>query len=229
MCPTSVDGIVQTGIFFLRNGGKVATGKDTGRFGAATAQLGSLADKVSETTSVFGEAAKSATNVLDSGILALAEKAGKTEAVEAFAKKSAETLGTNSIFGAVAQKAVNPLLIGAAGIRILKDDDQYAALIEEGSAMGLMFGAEKAMRSAKSSFFKLTECTDSALKETIEHSDGIKKIAASAAEKFKGLTKGQQSAARVGIGLLFVAGSIGAYSIGQFIGKKLSGRDKQTT
>ncbi len=95
--------------------------------------------------------------------------------------------------------------------------------------MGLMFGAEKVMRNAKSGFFKLTNCADDVLKETIEHSDGIKKIAASAAEKFKGLTKGQQSAARVGIGLLFVAGSIGAYSIGEFIGKKLSGRDKQTT
>ena len=31
------------------------------------------------------------------------------------------------------------------------------------------------------------------------------------------------------IGLLFVAGSIGAYSIGKTAGKKLSGRDEQVT
>lgn len=229
MCPTSIDGIVQTGIFFLRNGGKVATGKDTGRAGAAAAQLGSLTDKVSSTTSIFGDVAKSATNFLDNGILAVAEKTGTTKAVKAFAKKSAETSGTSSIFGAVAQKAVNPLLIGAAGIRVLKDDDQYAALIEEGSAMGIMLSAEKLMKNTKNSFFKLTDCTDDVLKDTIEHSDGAKKILANAAEKFKGLSKQGKTAAKVGIGLLFVAGSIGAYSIGSAIGKKLSGREEPAT
>ncbi len=227
MCPTSVDGIVQTGIFFLRNGGKVATGKDTGRVGAAAAQLGSLTDKLSESTSIFGDtisgAAKSVTGTLDKGILAVADKLGKTEAVQGLAQKA----GTNSIFGAVAQKAVNPLLIGAAGIRILNDDDQYAALIEETSAMGLMLGTEKLMKNTKGNFFKLTGCADDVLKDTIEHSKGIEKLTAQAAEKFKGLTKGQQTAAKVGIGLLFVAGSICAYSIGDFIGKKLSGRDKK--
>ncbi len=222
MCPTSVDGIVQTGIFFLRNGGKVATGKDTGRFGAAAAQLGSLTDKISSTTSIFGDVAKSATSVMDKGILAAAEKIGKTDAV----KGLAESAGTNSIFGAVAQKAVNPLLIGAAGIRILKDDDQYAALIEEGSAMGLMFGAEKVMKTAKNNFLSLTTSADDVLKDTIEHSDGIKKFLAQAAEKFKGLSKNGQTAAKIGLGLLFVAGSVGAYSVGKTVGKKLSGRDE---
>ncbi len=225
MCPTSIDGIVQTGIFFLRNGGKVASGQDTGRIGATAAQLGSLTDKISSTASIFGYAAKSATSFLDSGILAVAEKTGTTDAVKTLASNA----GTNSIFGAVAQKAVNPLLVGAAGIRILKDEDQYAALIEEGSAMGLMFGCEKLMKTTKNNFFKLTDCPDNVLKDTIEHSKGIKKIFANAADKFKSLTKGQKTAAKVGIGLLFVAGSIGAYSIGKTAGKKLSGRDEQVT
>ena len=201
MCPTSIDGIVQTGIFFLRNGGKVASGQDTGRIGATAAQLGSLTDKISSTASIFGDAVKTL----------------------------ASNAGTNSIFGAIAQKAVNPLLVGAAGIRILKDEDQYAALIEEGSAMGLMFGCEKLMKTTKNNFFKLTDCPDNVLKDTIKHSKGIKKIFANAADKFKNLTKGQKTAAKVGIGLLFVAGSIGAYSIGKTAGKKLSGRDEQVT
>ena len=225
MCATSIDGIVQTGIFFLRNGGKVASGKDTGRVGAAAAQLGSLTDKVANTTSIFSDAAKSATGFIDKGILAAADKVGKTKAVEAFAQKSAETAGTNSIFGAVASKAINPLLIGAAGIRVLKDDDQYAALIEESSAMGLMFGAEKLMKTTKNSFLTLTTSSDGALKETIEHSDGIKKILAQTAQKFKAMSKNGQTATKIGLGILFV----GAYSIGKTLGKKLSGRDEQAS
>jgi len=224
----SIDGIVQTGVFFLRNGGKVASGKDTGRVGAAAAQLGSLTDKVANTASIFSDAAKSATGFIDKGILTAANKIGKEGAVDAvnkFAQKSAETCGTNSIFGAVASKAINPLLVGAAGIRVLKDDDQYAALIEEGSAMSLMFGAEKLMKSTKNNFLTLTASSDSALKEAI-NSGGLEKILAQTAQKFKGLSKNGQTAAKVGLGLLFVAGSIGAYGIGKTVGKKLSGRDE---
>ena len=86
--------------------------------------------------------------------------------------------------------------------------------------MGLMFGCEKLMKTTKNNFFKLTDCPDNVLKDAIKHSKGIKKIFANAADKFKNLTKGQKTAAKVGIGLLFVAGSIGAYSIGKTAGKK---------
>ena len=91
--------------------------------------------------------------------------------------------------------------------------------------MSLMFGAEKLMKSTKNNFLTLTASSDSALKEAI-NSGGLEKILAQTAQKFKGLSKNGQTAAKVGLGLLFVAGSIGAYGIGKTVGKKLSGRDE---
>lgn len=107
-----ISGIVQTGIFCARNGSKVATGKDTGRIGATAAQAASMTDKVAASgSSIFGgkiaETASAITEFADKGILKAAEKLGKTEAAQGLVKSA----GTNSIFGAVAQKAVNPLLI----------------------------------------------------------------------------------------------------------------------
>lgn len=232
-----LSGIVQTGIFCARNGGKVATGKDTGRIGATAAQAVSVTDKVASGASIFGEnianAASAVTEFADKGILKAADAIGHKEAIEGLAKSA----GTNSIFGAVAQKAVNPLLIGAAGIRILSDEDQYAALLEEGCAMGLMFGTEKLMTKGKKAFFKAAEEGSEALIKSAE-TDGIKgfingaknnikDIIGKAAKSYGGLSKNNKTLANIAIGLLFVAGSICAYSIGKKIGTTLSGRDKE--
>ena len=231
MCAGSIDGIVQTTVFCLRDGGKVATGKDTGRIGAASAQLCSVTDKVASGSSIFGETisgtASKALAHADDGIMAVANRLGCSESLTNLASKA----GTKSVFGAIAQKAVNPLLVGAAGLRVLNDDDQYAALIEEGCAMGLMFGAEKLMKTQRNNFYKLAEGAADTIGEAAK-SSGVKetlsKVISSSAEKFSKLTKGQKTAAKIGLELLFVAGSICAYSIGKHIGKKLSHRDSNT-
>lgn len=231
MCAGSVDGLVQTGIFFLRNSGKVATGKDTGRVGAAGAQLASLTDKVAEEASIFGNtisgAAKSATNFIDDGILAIAEGIGGQKAVNTL-NGLQEATKAGSVFGAVAQKAVNPLLVTAAGIRILKDDDQYAALIEEGCAMGAMFGAEKLMKIAKNGFFEAAENGVKTVAKEAQKTgvkNNLKNIFNEAVKKYNTFGKTGKGITKVLIGLAFVAGSIGAYTIGKTVGKKLSGRD----
>ena len=69
------------------------------------------------------------------------------------------TTGANSKIGALAQKAVNPLLCVAAGVRVLNDEDQYAALIEETAAMSTMFGAESLMKYLRSSITGSTQAT----------------------------------------------------------------------
>jgi len=243
MCGGFPSGIIQTGIFCARNTGKVMHG-DVGRTGVVAMQATSVADSVANSASIFGDriagAASGALGAVDKGIMSIAEKAGCSEAVS----KLAEKAGTNSIFGAVARKAVNPLLVGAAGIRVLKDEDQYAALIEETSAMGLMFGVEKLMKSQRNNFYKLAEnaavsVSEGVTKEAAQtaknalegavNSGGIKKVLAGAAKKFSGLSKGKQTAIKVGLEILFVAGSIAGYSIGKNIGKKLSGRDEETS
>lgn len=231
MCAGSIDGIVQTTVFCLRNGGKVATGKDTGRVGAASAQLCSVTDKVASSSSIFGETisgtASKALSYADDGIMAVANRLGCNEALTNMASNAS----TKSVFGALAQKAVNPLLIGAAGLRVLNDDDQYAALIEEGCAMGLMFGAEKLMKTQRNNFYKLAEGAIDTIGEAAKSSgvrETLSKVISEAANKFKNLPKGQKTAVKVGLELLFVVGSICAYSVGKYIGKKLSHRDKNT-
>ena len=215
MCSDPISGIIQTGIFCARNTGKVVSGKDTGRIGATGAQLVSFTDKLSHNASIFGEGVLNATNAADDFICGTLKSMGKEGAAEAL--ETAAKASNGSVVGTIAAKAVNPLLIAAAGVRVLKDDDQYSALIEETGAMGLMFGAEKLMKTAKDVFFDIAE---NGAKNLV-----IKGLNA-AGTWFSGLSKGGQTAAKVGIGLLFVAGSITAYNVGKAIGKKLTGRDK---
>ena len=96
--------------------------------------------------------------------------------------------------------------------------------------MGMMFGAEKLMKSSKETFFDIAENGTKEITEQTDFIQGIKNLATkalnTAATKFSKLSKGGQTATKVGIGLLFVAGSITAYSIGKTIGKKLTGRDE---
>lgn len=227
MCSDPISGIVQTGIFCARNTGKIATGKDTGRLGATGAQLVSLTDKVSHNASIFGEKVLKTIDGADGFICDTLKNMGKEEIADTL--KATAKASNGSVVGTIASKAVNPLLVAAAGIRVLKDDDHYAALIEETSAMGMMFGAEKLMKTAKNTFFDIAENGAKEITESKGFTQGIKNLATTglnkAAKWFSGLSKGGQMATKVGIGLLFVAGSITAYNAGKAIGKKLSGRD----
>lgn len=228
MCSDPISGIIQTGIFCVRNTGKVVSGKDTGRIGATGAQLVSLTDKLSHNASIFGEGVLNMTNTADNFICKTLKNIGKEGVADTL--ESAAKASNGSVVGTIASKAVNPLLVGAAGIRVLKDDDQYSALIEETSAMGMMFGAEKLMKTAKETFFDIAENGTKEITEQTGFIQGAKNLATkalnTAATKFSKLSKGGQTVTKVGIGLLFVAGSITAYSIGKTIGKKLTGRDE---
>lgn len=230
MCSDPVSGIIQTGIFCARNTGKVVSGKDTGRIGATGAQLISFTDKISHNASIFGENVLKATNAADDFICGTLKNIGKEGVAETLETSAKACNG--SVIGTIATKAVNPLLIAAAGIRVLNDDDQYSALIEESSAMGLMFGAEKLMKTTKEMFFDITENGAKGIIEGKGLLQNAKNLVTkglnTAATWFVGLSKGGRTAAKVGIGLLFVAGSIAAYNIGKAIGAKLTGRSNNT-
>ncbi len=222
MCGSIPEGIVRKGIFGTRNFGKHSAVNTA--IGAL--QWNSVADSVANSASIFGEglsnAASTALEFVDSGILKATDAIGCSDAAKALSASE----GTKSIIGAVANKAVNPLLCVAAGVRVLNDDDQYSALIEEGSAMGLMFGTEKLMKTGTKKFYQIAEKGASSV---LSESTGIKKTLADtiqkAAKGFSKLTSGQKTLAKIGIDLLFVAGSIGAYTLGKNIGKKITGRD----
>ena len=226
MCGSIPEGVIRKGVFGTRNLGKHSAVNTA--IGAL--QWNSVADSVANSASIFGEglsgAASNALEFVDKGILKATDAIGCSDAAKALSASE----GTKSIIGAVANKAVNPLLCVAAGVRILNDDNQYSALIEEGSAMGLMFGTEKLMKTGTKKFYEIAEKGASNVLKEISESSGIKKTLTDtikkAAKGFSKLTSGQKTLAKIGIDLLFVAGSIGAYTLGKNIGKKITGRDE---
>lgn len=192
-------GVFATAIFDIRNWGKVQNG-DTGRCAAAAAQ----------TTNLINAAAKSDISILNTGanaILNNVDKAGKAFGITNTAKK---------VTG-FASKAVNPLLCVASGIRVLKDDDQYAALIEEGSAMGAMFLAE--------GMYKKIISNPAAGKEIASKSKIIQNISGKVQKMTSGLTGWKKIAAMAALDVGLVGASILSFDIGKKIGKKLSHRE----
>lgn len=196
-------GNVATIIFDARNLDKAGHG-DTGRIGAAAAQ----------TTNLLSEASKSSITPLKnaaSTIFNYVDDAGNLIGVTNAASKVTS----------VASKAVNPLLCVASGIRVLKDDDQYAALIEEGCAMGAMFAGEK--------LFKILVANPVAQKEITTSAKWAKNIASALQDATKNLTGKKKILVSIVADLALVGVSILSFDIGKKIGKKLSGRDQEAS
>lgn len=233
-------GVISSVIFMTRNTDKCIRQKDTGRGAVAACQAASSLDGVaSSSQSIFSNVAKGAGEVLkgaDSAIESAFSKIGGEKGLEALDSIKLST-GASSKIGALAQSAVNPLLCLSAGARVLKDDDQYAALIEETSAMGAMFGCEALMKYARSTVTGSKQATkglSGQVAKVLDNSNStvLKTVKEKASGWFKNLAKGnngsiKQTAAKIGIDLLFVAGSILAYNAGHKIGTVLSHRNEK--
>ncbi len=196
-------GVCATAIFDIRNMDKVGHG-DTGRVGAVAAQTTNLVNAASRSSiEPVQKVANTALNYIDD--------AGNVVGV---------TNAASKVTG-FASKAVNPLLCVASGVRVLKDDDQYAALIEEGCAMGAMFAGEKLL--------KTLVANPIAQKEVKTTSKWATKIASTIQDATKNLTGAKKVLATIAADLALVGVSILSFDIGKKIGKKLSGRDEQDT
>lgn len=190
-----------TALYCGRNIGKVHNG-DTGRAGAAMAQ----------TTNLINAASQSSVAPIQKGaamILHGVDDAGKYIGVADAASKV-----TN-----FASKAVNPLLCVGAGVRVIKDDDKYAALIEESAAMGAMFASEKL-------FKKLISCPVAG-QEVKSTAKWITNIASKITDATKGLTGGKRKLAVIAADLALVGVSILSYDIGKKIAKNFSNREEE--
>lgn len=233
-------GAISSIVFAARNTDKCIKQKDTTRGAVAACQLTSTIDGAANSApSIFSNAARNAGQALchaDNFVEHAFSKIGGTEGVELLNSMKCATSASSKL-GAVAQSAVNPLLCVSAGIRVLKDDDQYAALIEETSAMGAMFGCEALMKYARNTVTGSNQSTRGIagkVAKVLDNSNStvLKTIKEKSSNWFKDLGKGangsiKQTAARIGIDLLFVAGSILAYNTGKKIGTCLSHRDKK--
>lgn len=197
-------GAITSGVFAVRNGNKAVNG-DLGRTPVSFAQMFNTAAELtkSEVKSVANAASVFINKVDDLG-------------------KAAGVSNAATKIAGVTSKIVNPLLCVASGARVLKDDDQYSALTEEGLAMGSMFGTEACLKTVRK---KATEALEKGSLDGIVNNKTVKKVGTELLEKLGKMGKGSKTALYVAGELLFVALSVCAFDIGKKAGKKITGRE----
>lgn len=233
-------GAVSSIVFAARNVNKCATQHDTTRGAVAVCQGVSSLDSVSKSSVFAGMADKIGTTLqgVDVAVENVFKKAGSESGAQILENLKSSS-GATSAVGAVAQKVVNPLLCVSAGVRVLKDDDQYAALIEEASAMGAMFGCESLMKYVRTGVTggKQAQKGLAGLVTKVMSKASDKNFINKALKKASGWYENlgkleggnkKQMLVRVAIDALFVCGSILAYNTGHKIGEALSNR-KETS
>ena len=104
-------------------------------------------------------------------------------------------------------------------MRVLNDEDQYAALIEETCAMGTMFAGEK--------LFKTLVSNPLSGKEVKSTSELVSKVASSIQDATKNLSGGKKKLLAIAADVALVGVSIFAFDTGKKVGKMLSGRDSE--
>ncbi len=178
------DALIRSTIFGVRNADKVVNTADKGRVAADVGQFTNAVKTAAQLDNAVGKGAQAA-------IGAMGKAAEKCKAIEV-AGKGAQW----------AAKHVNPLLVGAAGYRVITADDKATALRNEVFGMSAMFGGEFLMKE----FFKSGKMT--------KFREGI-----------------NNKYLRIGLGVLegalFVGGSILASNAGYNLSKKLYGDGKK--
>ena len=179
------DVLTRSTIFGLRNADKVINTNDKGRIFADIGQFTNAAKAAAHLDNKVGKGAQAAINAVNT------------------ISQNNKALSVMSKGANWASKNVNPLLIGAAGYRVLTAKDKETTLKREIVGMSAMFGVEALIKeffkSSTYATFKAQLCTkpwQKALCSIIE-------------------------------GILFVSGSIAASTTGYKIGEKLY-QDKTT-
>lgn len=172
------DVLVKSTLFGVRNADKVINTEDKGKIFADVGQFTNAARSAAQLDNALGKGAQAAIDAM--GAIAKENKALQ------MAAKGADW----------ASRHVNPLLVGAAGYRVLVSDDKETALKREILGMSAMFGVEGLMKVG----------LQSQKMKNIRNNIKNKKLSAllSAAE-----------------GIFFVIGSIAGSTAGYKIGKSL--------
>lgn len=181
--------LVKSTLFGVRNADKVINTNDKGRVFADIGQFANAAKAASDLDNKLGKGAKSAINAMNS-----------------ISKKN-KILSTAVKGTKWAAKNVNPLLIGAAGYRVVTAKDKETALKKEIFGMTAMFSAESMMKAAFNS------------SKAVNFKEGIN-------------NKYLKAGIMILEGLVFVAGSIAGSTFGYKLGKvffeKKNGQEKDT-
>lgn len=211
-------GAIASAIFSVRNIDKVENG-DYGRTFAAAGQTYNALNGLAQLQVSLSGAA----SPLEQKIVDVSQKAKNlVDKVDLYAKREG-ALGVSAKGMQCASKMVNPLLCVAAGYRVVTDDDWQSAAVEETAAMGGMFLAERAAKILKAPI-----CNDIKIINSLN--DGrLKTILSEKARKFDKISNRKlKFAAIIASEILFVCTSILAFGAGKEIGKKITGRDKNS-
>ena len=173
------DVLTRSTLFGLRNADKVINTNDKGRIFADIGQFTNAATAISRLDNAVGKGAQSAINAMN--------HIAKDSKILTAAGKGATWASQN----------VNPLLIGAAGYRVLIADDKESALKREILGMSSMFGVEALVK------------------------EGFKSNTFQNAKRTICKTPTQKAICSILEGILFVGASIAASTTGYKIGKKL--------
>lgn len=229
-------GAVSSIVFGVRNTKKVAAG-DTGRAPIPVVQS-------------FNAICDTAKNGAKNGFKAMSKSANKLiEQADKLGAKAGVKNASSKVFKATS-KLVNPLLCGAAGVRVLKDEDRKSALIEETAGLSAMFigeGIYKAFRNVTESAIKnnsyekvakdLANCKSKfglsgmmtkkagAILQGASSEGLLKKAVTGIANKTKNMTDGKKRALFIAAELGFVGTSILCATLGKKLGYKITGRD----
>ncbi|HNW26477.1 MAG TPA: hypothetical protein PKI94_06780 [Candidatus Gastranaerophilaceae bacterium] len=189
---------VASAIFCARNVDKTKHG-EVGRSAVAVGQAKKVIDSIIQLDKKLGKGpAKAVENILNFS--------NKSKALQAIGKITK-----------FASDNINPLICVSSGIKVLTSDDKKTTLINETGALSGMFISEKV---AKKLLDNMVE--SKTVKELCE-----KGIKSADAKGYRTLSKLIKSSPTILKGILFVFASIGGYSIGSKIAKKISSKEKK--
>ncbi len=202
-----------SGVFLLRNTEKVQNG-EIGRAPAVVAQTGSLANKTKTLIEEINKFDAKVANTADT-------------AVDVY-KSSAKAASFGSKALNLAGELVDPLLVVAAGVRVLSADDKEAALYNEAGGMTGMFAVERLMKkSGVKDFIKANsdEAVELGIKKLSKYIKPLQNVSEKSKNKFV------KAATFIITGTVFVLGSILGYDTGKKIGQNAleSKREKEAT
>ena len=178
------DVLLKSTIFGIRNADKVANTNDKGRIFADVGQFTNAAKAAAQLDNALGKGAQAAINAMGS------------------VAKSSKTLETIAKGATWASEHVNPLLIGAAGYRVVIAKDKEYTIKREVLGMSSMFAGEAAMKE----FFNSKTMNN--FKSNIKN------------PKLRTFVTAME-------GVLFVLGSIASSNIGYEIGDKLFAKENK--
>jgi hypothetical protein len=194
---------VASTIFCVRNTKKVENG-DIGRVPVAIGQARNVVNSIMSCDNAAGKAANAAVDSFN--------VASKHEKLLKYVGKGVKFMGDN----------INPLIVAAAGIKVLTSDDKASAVIQQSSSLGAMFAFEGLMKghlqgTVANALADVNKLRDKkGFEKTFQTVDTV-------LEKCN--LKGKVG--KIVYGVAFVVGSCTAYGVGEKFGNVLVDRVKK--